>query len=506
MSRRSARATTRSPRRATPRPRAAWTSGIRGWTGSGPTTPHPCSRSACPTASPLRCARRAGRLPVRGTRRGPGGRGGPRRADRGRPGRGADRGGAGGRVRARPRRRPHVAAQLPGPRRPRRGERTLRAPPPSRRRRPAAAVVGVRALPGERPQGPAIPQDGARARAPARGLGELMPPARRPAATGLTVAVTGPTGEIGRSFVAALEQGREVRRGVGMARPPFDPAEHGWRKTEYRQGDVLDRAAVDALVADADVVVHLAFIVTRASERSRDVNVEGSRNVFAATVAAGVKRLVYSSSVAAYGFPEPDGPFTEDMPARGHDRFPYSAHKAEVERVLAEALAGGPTEAYVFRPCIVAGAEAPALIDAVPHLALRRRLPKILRPLPVLPDPGVPFQLVHHDDVALALRAGVLGRGTPGADNLGGPGQITMRDLAAALRMRAVPVPHVAVEATAEIVARTPFLPAQASWIEAARRPVLMDTAKARRELRWRPRHDAHETLRETVAAVVGGP
>jgi UDP-glucose 4-epimerase len=332
-----------------------------------------------------------------------------------------------------------------------------------------------------------------------------MPPARR-AGSGLTVAVTGPTGEIGRPFVAALEKAREVRRIVGMARRPFDPTEHGWRKTEYRQGDVLDRAAVDALVADADVVVHLAFIVMHASDRSRDVNVEGSRNVFAATVAAGVERLVYSSSVAAYGFPaDADGLLTEEMPARGHDRFPYSAHKAEVERVLDEALAGARTAAYVFRPCIVAGPESPALVNAVPHLGLRRRLPGIVRPLLVLPDPGVPFQLVHHDDVATALRAGVLGRGTPGVYNLAGPGQITMRDLAAALGMRAVPVPHLAVEATAEVVARMPFLPAEASWIEAARRPVLMDTARARRELRWRPRHDAQETLGETVAAVVGG-
>ena len=332
-----------------------------------------------------------------------------------------------------------------------------------------------------------------------------MPSARR-AAGGLTVAVTGPTGEIGRPFVASLEKAREVGRIVGMARRPFDPAEHGWRRTEYLQGDVLDRAAVEALVADADVVVHLAFIVTRASNRSRDVNVDGSRNVFEATVAAGVKRLVYSSSVAAYGFPaEADGLLTEDMPARGHERFPYSAHKAEVEQVLARALAGGDTEAYVFRPCIVAGPEAPALVNAVPHLGLRRRLPGIVRPLLVLPDPGVPFQLVHHDDVALALRAGVLGRGAPGAYNLAGPGQITMRDVAAAVDMRAVPVPHLAVEAAAEVVARVPFLPAEASWIEAARRPVLMDTAKARRELRWRPRHDAQETLRETVAAVVDG-
>ena len=54
-----------------------------------------------------------------------------------------------------------------------------------------------------------------------------------------------------------------------MARRPFDPAAQGLRKTEYRQGDVLDRAAVDALVAEADVVVHLAFIIMGGHEETR---------------------------------------------------------------------------------------------------------------------------------------------------------------------------------------------------------------------------------------------
>jgi putative NADH-flavin reductase len=218
-----------------------------------------------------------------------------------------------------------------------------------------------------------------------------MPPARR-AAGGLTVAVTGPTGEIGKPFVAALEKAREVKRIIGMARRPSDPAEHGWKRTEYRRGDVLDRAAVEGLVADADVVVHLAFIVVQASSETRHINVEGSRNVFEAAVQAGAKRLVYASSVAAYGFPEDvDGLLTEEMPARGHERHPYSAHKAEVEAVLSEALDGGDTDAYVFRPCIVAGPQAPMLVNAVPHLRLRRRLPGVVRPLLVLPDPGVPL-------------------------------------------------------------------------------------------------------------------
>jgi nucleoside-diphosphate-sugar epimerase len=62
-------------------------------------------------------------------------------------------------------------------------------------------------------------------------------------------------------------------------------------------------------------------------------------------------------------------------------------------------------------------------------------------------------------------------------------------------------VPELAVDAAAEVVARLPLVPDEASWIEAARAPVLMSTAKARRDLRWRPRHDARDTLRATVAA-----
>jgi nucleoside-diphosphate-sugar epimerase len=326
----------------------------------------------------------------------------------------------------------------------------------------------------------------------------------------LTVAVTGPTGEIGKPFIRALERQHDVTRILGMARRPFDPKAHKWAKTEYRQGDVLDRAAVDALCADADVVVHLAFIIVAGSKQSHEINLEGSRNVFEAAVKARAQRLVYASSVAAYGFHEENPqPLTEDVPARGTEAHPYSADKAAVEEVLSEVVEGSETDAYIFRPCIVAGPEAPLLINSIPYVQLGDRMPGAVRALfdqvpilkPVLPDPGIPFQLVHHDDVATALRSAVLGRGTPGVYNLAGPGELTMRDLAEALGYYTVPVPELAVDATAEVIARLPFMPDEASWIEAARIPVLMDTAKARKQLQWRPRHDALETLRATVEA-----
>jgi UDP-glucose 4-epimerase len=329
-------------------------------------------------------------------------------------------------------------------------------------------------------------------------------------ASGLTVAVTGATGEIGRPFVRALELTPEVGRVLAMARRPFDPGELGWHKTEYRQGDTLDRAAVDELVADVDVVVHLAFIVVKATGSSYEINIEGSRNVFEATVAASVPRLVYTSSLAAYGYHGHAGPLTEDMPTRGTERHAYSYQKAEVERVLHEALAGSATDAYVFRPCIVAGPEAPALLDQLPYLRLEHKLPAVaLRALgvvpglkPVLPDHGVTFQLVHHDDVAAALVAGVLGRGNAGVYNLAGAGEVRWSDVAEELDWYAVRIPNRAIDVSANVVGRIPLLGVEAGWLEALRVPMLMDCTRARQQLGWQPAYDGRQTLHELVTAL----
>lgn len=327
--------------------------------------------------------------------------------------------------------------------------------------------------------------------------------------SGLTVAVTGPTGEIGKAFVGALDRAREVERIVGMARRPFDPRTLGWKKVSYRQGDVLDRASVEALCVGADVVVHLAFVIVAGSRESEHINLIGSRNVFESAVAAGCMRLVYASSVAAYGFPALDREIVEDDPVAGHPNMPYSHHKAQVEELLSSVLDDSETDAYIFRPCIVAGPSAPLLVDQIPYVRWGDKVPGAVRSLfdivpvlrPVLPDPGVPFQLVHHDDVARALVAGVLGRGEPGAYNLAGPGTVTMADVARELGYYSIPVPDLAVDATAEIIARLPLVPDEAAWIEAVRRPTLMDTSRARGLLRWRPKWDAPSTLHATVAA-----
>ncbi|MDT5346807.1 MAG: UDP-glucose 4-epimerase [Mycobacterium sp.] len=326
---------------------------------------------------------------------------------------------------------------------------------------------------------------------------------------GLTVAVTGPTGEIGISAVTALEREPAVEKIVGMARRPFDPLQRGWVKTSYQQGDILDRDAVDGLVAQADVVIHLAFIIMGSREESEQVNLQGTRNVFEATVAANAaaqrpRRLVYTSSVAAYGYhSENPVPLTEDVPARGSEEHYYSAQKAACERVLAEVTQGSSLEVFVLRPCIVAGPEAPALADAMPWNQLPAPVRAVTRAVseavpmlkPVVPDPGVPLQLVHHDDVATAIALAAAAPASPGAYNIAGDGVVTLADVAKALGGRPVRVPAAAASAASAAISRLPFVPSALEWLHAARTSVVMDTTKAKRELGWQPAHTSAQTL-----------
>ncbi|MGH3969861.1 MAG: NAD-dependent epimerase/dehydratase family protein [Mycobacterium sp.] len=327
---------------------------------------------------------------------------------------------------------------------------------------------------------------------------------------GLTVAVTGPTGEIGTSTVTALERDPAVDHLIGMARRPFEPSSQGWTKTTYRQGDILDRDAVDTLVADADVVVHLAFVIMGSRQDSARVNLAGTRNVFEACAAGAgeghPRRLVYSSSVAAYGYHADNPvPLTEQVPPRGSPEHYYSEQKAACEAALDEITAGSPLEVFVLRPCVVAGPQAHALVDAmpwnrIPYAATATRVLPLLKP-PV-PDPGNPLQLVHHDDVAAAIALAATGSAPPGVYNIAGDGVLSVSDLAAALGGRPVRIPAAAATATSAVIARLPFVPSSAEWLHVARTSVVMDTSKAKTQLHWSPRFTSAQTLAALAASL----
>lgn len=328
---------------------------------------------------------------------------------------------------------------------------------------------------------------------------------------GLTVAVTGPTGTFGFGLIPLLEADPRIERVVGIARRPFDPSEHGWSKMEYRRGDVRDPDALREAFAGADVIVHLAFMITGTASREtiREINVQGTLNAFGAAAAARAGRFVYASSVAAYGF-HPDNPIgmTEDWPTRPAARLFYAQEKAELEQLLREQADAHPdVDLYLLRPPIVLGPHAMGAKNVLPEplaglvqaaLDFANRLPV---PIPI-PTPDLPMQFIHEDDVGRALLGCVVAGGPPGAYNIAGDGIVTAADVVRELGFTPITVPADFAQGAARAAASVPlpsFAPPATEWVEAASHPAIMDTAKAKRELGWEPKYTGLEALRATL-------
>jgi nucleoside-diphosphate-sugar epimerase len=321
--------------------------------------------------------------------------------------------------------------------------------------------------------------------------------------TNLTIAVTGATGTLGSGLMPLLEADDRVTEVTAIARHPFDPAERGWTKTKYRRGDVRDTALLADALRHADVVVHLAFQVTGAAagETISSVNIDGTLNAFDAAAAAGARRFVYASSVAAYGFHR-DNPvgMTEDWPTRPAARLFYAKEKAELERLLrVRAVTHDGPALYLLRASVVLGPHAVGA-KSLPHgrlaSAAGRWATRIPFPVPV---PDLPVQLVHEADVGRALLLCAVAAGPPGAYNIAADGIVTARTIAHELGIATFPISPRPAQAAARALAALPFLPPVAQWVETGCHPAVMDTAKAKRELGWVPEFTALETLRETL-------
>jgi nucleoside-diphosphate-sugar epimerase len=326
--------------------------------------------------------------------------------------------------------------------------------------------------------------------------------------TGVTVAVTGPTGTFGFSLMPLLQADGRVSRIVGIARRPFSPAEHGWTKMDYVRGDVREPATLEQAFAGSDVVVHLAFMITGTASREtiRAINVDGTLNTFRAAASAGAKRFVYASSVAAYGFHR-DNPFgmTEDWPARPAAHLFYAQEKAEIEAALSEESAAHPeVDLYVLRPPIVLGPHAIGAKEILPGSLepIGRRLARLVGRLPValpVPAPRLPMQFIHEDDVAGAFLLCIAGAGPAGTYNITADGVLTADEVARELGLAPLPVPPAVVQTAARAIASMPFAPPVAEWAEAASHPPIIDASKAKRELGWSPRYTSIDALRETL-------
>jgi nucleoside-diphosphate-sugar epimerase len=325
----------------------------------------------------------------------------------------------------------------------------------------------------------------------------------------MRIVVTGASGNLGSALLRELTGAADAPAVLGISRraPKVPPPGVTWLEADLAAADAPVRLTTG--FAGADAVVHLAWQVKpgRDAQRQRRVNVDGSRAVLDAAVAAGVPHVVVVSSMGAYA-PGPDKTHEvdESWPTSGIPTSAYSRQKVEVERLLDDVEARHPALVVTrVRPALVfqAGAAGEIARLFLGPLVPARLLGRV--PLPAVPLPRqLTFQVVHADDVAAAISL-LVSRRAPGAFNVAAEPALTPDDLATAIRARrAVPMPLGVLRGIATITWRARLQPTDAGWIDLAARGPLLSTG-AIRALGWTPRHSGQEALAELVTAMREG-
>ncbi|MGA5463709.1 NAD-dependent epimerase/dehydratase family protein [Mycobacterium sp. NPDC050041] len=327
----------------------------------------------------------------------------------------------------------------------------------------------------------------------------------------MRVVVTGASGNVGAGVLRALHERLPDAQVVGVCRRPPTTGEK-YERVRWHAVDLASPTAATDLepaMRDADVVIHLALAIQplRDTDYLYRANVIGTQSLLSAMTAAGVRQLVYASSLGIYA-PGRGEPVSEDWPDTGQPASTYSRHKVMVERILDRFVEEHPdTVVARFRPTVVVQREAAWLIRSlylgplVPRAALELLRRGAIRVLP-LPR-GIALQFVHADDVGDAVIR-MMQQRAHGSYNIAA-NVLDSTALAAVVGARAVGVNPklmrivVSALSVSRVVALTP------GWYDVATNSPVMDTSKARRELGWAPTRTSAESAIELLDGMADG-
>ncbi len=305
------------------------------------------------------------------------------------------------------------------------------------------------------------------------------------------VLITGGGGYLGSQLVARLAAIPAGQRPEVIVSHDIRAPKMRLDGVAYAIADIRDPAVADIIASHhITTVVHLASIVTPGKNSSRafeyDVDVNGTRNVLEACARHGVRRIVVSSSGAAYGY-HADNPawLTEDMPLRGNEVFAYSHHKRLVEEILANYRHSHPAlEQVVLRIGTILGA---TVHNQITDLFEKPRLLAIR-------GSDSPFVFIWDQDVVgVILRA--IADGPPGIYNVAGDGALTIHQIAQHLGKRCIELPAGLLRTALAVLkplGLTQYGPEQLDFLRY--RPVLLNT-KLKTEFGYTPTYTSAEVF-----------
>jgi dihydroflavonol-4-reductase len=315
--------------------------------------------------------------------------------------------------------------------------------------------------------------------------------------------VTGATGFVGAAVARALvREGWQVR---ALARPGSDRRNIQALPVDVSEGNLADRPSLERALVGCEALFHVAADYRLGAPDPRqlyETNVDGTRNILEASRQAGVRRVVYTSSVATVGIPADGSPGSEDTPVGVADMIGhYKRSKFLAEQLVREsALSGMPV--VIVNPSTPIGPG-----DVKPTPTGQLVLDAAAGRMPAYVDTGL--NIVHVDDVA-AGHLLAFHRGRPGERYILGGQDMTLREILFEIaqlvgrkppRIRLATGVVLPIAYVAEAVARVTGRPGRITLegVRMARKRMFFSSGKASRELgyQWRP---PTEALRDAIA------
>jgi len=305
------------------------------------------------------------------------------------------------------------------------------------------------------------------------------------------IAITGSSGYLGGKLVAEMRRLYADAEILGLdICEPKEPEGY-----DFQQVDISSPDLVEALKAfQPDTIIHSAFVFSpmRDTQKMRHINVEGSRNVFAAAAELKPKRLMLISSATAYGaWPDNPLPIEEDHPLRAC-KFQYAADKTEVEGLTTEFAAAHPEIAVSsVRPAIIGGPN------------MNNYLKRFIFGMPILVMIGgndTPMQFVHEQDVIRAIIE-ILKHDGKGPFNIGPPDWTLVSEVAKETDRRVIKLPFWLVKSLHSFAwfLRLPIHESPGTFLQFARYSWTVAPTRLVNELGFKFDFSSHETMLEII-------
>jgi UDP-glucose 4-epimerase len=308
----------------------------------------------------------------------------------------------------------------------------------------------------------------------------------------MTVAVTGFSGYFSRALWPLLRDDEAIEHIIGIdVRPPSFPTDvPSEGKATFHEMDVRDTDRLAHVLSEADVVVHLAFVMMRLPGSDGDLD-EINQSIFHSVVEASfharVRKLIVMSSVMAYGvWPDNPIPLTETAPLRPNPDLYYSRIKATIERELSALEAAHPEVVITWlRPCTVIGPQADKGMMAMLTTPV----------MPAVWGSNLPYQVVHEKDLAQAIHL-IIHKDAPGAYNVAADEVPRILDLVRETGGKVIPLPATVIKTLMALMWRTGKSIFAPEWVVLFQHPLVVNSDKLK-ALGWKPTYTSKSAFVE---------